>query len=132
VYRWDLSFLYVIRILTLSRRQNSMKCSRADGSVEMLRFSIFQGLTSSQSSGYCCWLGRNLMIGMGSVSGIPEDFHISTRLYFTVLTTVTLASSNTALPDDGDGTETCRSCFNVNFNVNFKIFFKKILLRISW
>jgi hypothetical protein len=27
-----------------------------------------------------------------------------------------LASSNNALPDDGDYTETCRSCFNVNFN----------------
>ena len=29
-----------------------------------------------------------------------------------------------ALPDDGDYTETCWSCFNVNFNVNFKIVFK--------
>jgi len=28
---------------------------------------------------------------------------------------VTLASSNSALPDDGDYTETCWSCFNVNF-----------------
>jgi hypothetical protein len=39
-------------------------------------------------------------------------------------TTVTLVSSNNALPDDGDCTETCRSCFNVNFNLNFKIVFK--------
>jgi hypothetical protein len=33
---------------------------------------------------------------------------------------------NNALPDDGDCTETCSSCFNVNFNVNFKIVFKTI------
>jgi len=45
-----------------------------------------------------------------------------------ILTTVTLASSNSALPDDGDYTETCRSCFNVNF----KIVFKAIQLSISW
>jgi hypothetical protein len=38
----------------------------------------------------------------------------------TVLTNVTLASSNSALPDDGDYTETCSSCFNVNFNTPFK------------
>jgi len=31
----------------------------------------------------------------------------------TVLTTVTLASSNSTLPDDGDYTETCCRCFNV-------------------
>jgi hypothetical protein len=49
-----------------------------------------------------------------------------------VLTTVTSASSNNTLPDDGDCTETCRSCFNVNFNVNFKIIFKTIHLCISW
>ena len=30
------------------------------------------------------------------------------------------ASSNNALPDDGDCTETCRSGFNVNFNILFK------------
>jgi len=45
-----------------------------------------------------------------------------------ILTTITLASSNNALPDDGDCTETCRSCFNVTFN----ILFKAILLCISW
>jgi hypothetical protein len=33
-----------------------------------------------------------------------------------------------ALPDDGVCTETCRSCFNVNFNTPFKA----ILLCISW
>jgi hypothetical protein len=36
-----------------------------------------------------------------------------------------------ALPDDGDCTETCRSCFNVNFNAYFKNVFKTIHLRIS-
>jgi hypothetical protein len=36
------------------------------------------------------------------------------------LTTVTLASSSSVLPDDGDYTETCWSCFNVNFNTPFK------------
>jgi len=33
-----------------------------------------------------------------------------------ILTKVTLARSNSALPDDGDYTETCWSCFNVSFN----------------
>ena len=32
------------------------------------------------------------------------------------------------LPDDGDYTETCWSCFNVNFNIPFKA----IILCISW
>jgi hypothetical protein len=41
-------------------------------------------------------------------------------------------SSNNEFPDDGDCTETCRSCFDVNFNVNFKIVFKTIHLCISW
>jgi len=45
-----------------------------------------------------------------------------------MLTTVTLESSNNTLPDDGDCTETCRSCFNINFNILFKAF----LLCISW
>jgi hypothetical protein len=52
--------------------------------------------------------------------------------YLIILTTVNLASSNSALPDDGDCTETCTSCFNVNFNVNFKIVFKRVHLCISW
>jgi hypothetical protein len=38
----------------------------------------------------------------------------------TILTNVTLASSNCTLPDDGDDTKTCWSCFNVNFNIIFK------------
>ena len=40
-----------------------------------------------------------------------------------ILTTVTLASTRIALPDDGvtDCTETYRRCFNVNSNENFKI-----------
>jgi len=33
---------------------------------------------------------------------------------------VNLASSNSALPDDGDYAETGWSCFNVNFNIPFK------------
>jgi len=45
-----------------------------------------------------------------------------------ILTTVTLGSSNSALPDDGYYTEIYRSCFNVNFNIPFKT----ILLYISW
>jgi len=39
-----------------------------------------------------------------------------------ILTKLTLARSNSALPDDGDYTEIRCSCFNANFNVNFKIF----------
>jgi len=31
----------------------------------------------------------------------------------TILTTATVAGPNSALPDDGDYTETCWSCFNV-------------------
>jgi hypothetical protein len=38
----------------------------------------------------------------------------------TVLTNVTLASSNSALPDDGDYTETWWSYFNINFNIPLK------------
>jgi hypothetical protein len=33
---------------------------------------------------------------------------------------VTLASTDNELPEDGDCTETCRSYFNVNFNTVFK------------
>jgi hypothetical protein len=40
---------------------------------------------------------------------------------------VTLASSNNALPDDGDCIETCRSYFNVNFNVNFKTVLRQFI-----
>jgi chromate transport protein ChrA len=45
-----------------------------------------------------------------------------------ILITITLASSNNTLPDDGDWTETCSSCFNVNFSS----LFKATLLCISW
>jgi len=45
-----------------------------------------------------------------------------------ILTTLTLASSNSVLPDDGDYTETCHSRFNVNFSTPFKV----ILLCVSW
>jgi hypothetical protein len=38
----------------------------------------------------------------------------------TVLTTVTLASSNSALPDNGDYTKTRWSCFNVNIHTPLK------------
>jgi len=57
--------------------------------------------------------------------------HIEVFL-LTVLTTVTLANSNSALPDGGDYAETCWSCIYVNFNVNFKIVFKTFHLGISW
>ena len=36
--------------------------------------------------------------------------------YCVSFNTVTLASSHSMLPDDGDHTETFWSCFNVNFN----------------
>ena len=39
-----------------------------------------------------------------------------------ILKTVTLACSNKELPDDGDSTETFRSCFNENFNILLKEF----------
>jgi hypothetical protein len=59
-------------------------------------------------------------------------FKRSIKIYIrtapTVLTTVTLASSYSALPDDGDYTETCWNCFDINFNTSFKA----IQLCISW
>jgi hypothetical protein len=60
------------------------------------------------------------------------DYSCVLKSNLTILTAVTSASSNNALPDDGDCTETCRSSFNVNFNVNFKFAFKTIQLCISW
>jgi len=42
-----------------------------------------------------------------------------------VLTNATLAISNSVLPDDGDYTETCWGCFDVNFNVDFKFFLRQ-------
>jgi hypothetical protein len=64
-----------------------------------------------------------------NISGHTTE--LTTPMYLIILTTVTLASSNNALPDDDDCTETCRSCFHVNFNVNFKIIFKTIHLCIN-
>jgi hypothetical protein len=40
----------------------------------------------------------------------------------TVLTNITSASLNSALPDDGDYTQTCWRCFNVNFNFALESF----------
>jgi hypothetical protein len=37
-----------------------------------------------------------------------------------VLINVTLARSNSALPEDGDYTKTCRCIFNVSFNTPLK------------
>jgi hypothetical protein len=54
------------------------------------------------------------------------------KLQLPNVTNITSASSNNALPDDGDCTETCSNCLNVNFNVNFKIVFKTIQLWVSW
>ena len=51
----------------------------------------------------------------------------------TILTTVTLARTNNALPDDGvTAPKRVGRCLNVNFNVNFKTVFKTIHLCISW
>jgi len=47
---------------------------------------------------------------------------------FKGLNIITLTSSYGALPDDGDYTETCRSCFNVNFITPFKT----VLFCINW
>ena len=49
----------------------------------------------------------------------PHCFHTNV-FQLAVLTNVTIASSHSAPPDDGDYTETCCSCFNVNFNIPFK------------
>jgi hypothetical protein len=51
---------------------------------------------------------------------IITAIYFNLLFYLTVLTNVTLASSNSSLPDDGDYTETCWSYFNVNFNTPFK------------
>jgi hypothetical protein len=47
-----------------------------------------------------------------------------------ILTNAALARSNSALPDDGDYTETCWSCFNVDFDVNFRTVFKTIMRQL--
>jgi hypothetical protein len=66
-----------------------------------------------------------------SGSGLFELAKV-TVVKIATLVTVTLATTSNVFPDDGDCTETCRSCFNFNFNVNFKIVFKIIHLCISW
>jgi hypothetical protein len=61
----------------------------------------------------------NLVLWLHMLSG-PCWRMSAAQCGLTVLRTVTLASSNSALPDYGDYTETCWSCFNVNFNILFK------------
>jgi hypothetical protein len=39
-----------------------------------------------------------------------------------ILIIITLASIKNMLPDDGEFTETCRSCFNINVNILLKQF----------
>jgi len=62
------------------------------------------------------------------VSCLKNNIRIYIKIYIKIAPTcfgVTVTQIN-ALPDDGVtvNTETCRSCFNVNFNVNFNIVFK--------
>ena len=45
-----------------------------------------------------------------------QGAHYMSMLKLRLLTNVTLARTDCTLPDDGDYTETCWSCFNVNFN----------------
>ena len=45
------------------------------------------------------------------------------------LTNVTLASSNSALPEDGDHTDTCWRC-NVNFNTHFKKLVHQLVIKL--
>jgi len=54
--------------------------------------------------------------------------HHDQGVHYLTLLKFAKANSNSALPDDGDYTETCWSSFNVNFNNPFKAF----LLCISW
>jgi hypothetical protein len=65
------------------------------------------------------------------VNCLKNNFKIYIKIDI-ILTNVTLARSNNALPDDGDYTETRWSCFNVNSNVNFKTDLKTIHLCINW
>ena len=48
----------------------------------------------------------------------PDQPHRCILIY--CFNIVTLASSYSALPDDGDYADKCWSCFNVNFNKPFK------------
>jgi len=58
--------------------------------------------------------------------------HHHQAAHYSILLSCILARPNSALPDDGDYTETCWSCFDVSFNVGFKTVFKTIRLYISW
>jgi hypothetical protein len=56
-----------------------------------------------------------------TTSRLPRDKNNRLKyIVVIILIIITLASSNNTLPDDGDCTETCRSCFNVNFNLLLK------------
>jgi hypothetical protein len=59
----------------------------------------------------------NLMVRLHELSGPCWYIYVCRA----VLTNVTLASSYSALLDDGDYTETCWSSFNVNFNTPFNL-----------
>jgi hypothetical protein len=61
-------------------------------------------------------------------SNNASKWQMGFNLAFKRLNIVTLANSYSAPPDDGDYTETCWSCFSVNFNTPFKA----ILFCISW
>lgn len=50
--------LIQLLVLKLSRRQNSMKCSRPDNCTKMWRFADIAGHDPSPSSGFCWWVGR--------------------------------------------------------------------------
>ena len=54
----------------------------------------------------------------------PDQPHRCILIY--CFNIVTLASSYSALPDDGDYADTCWSCFNVNFNKPFKNAFASV------
>jgi hypothetical protein len=84
----------------------------------------------NREDGIICFLSKFLYTNL-------KKFKIYFKIESKTALTCTLfelakASSNNALPDDGDCTKKCRSCFNVNFKINFKIVFKTIRLCISW
>jgi hypothetical protein len=64
----------------------------------------------------------------------PTCFGAVTPSPGSALLVLAIGSTSNALPDDGvtDCTETCRSCFNINFNANSKIVVKTIHLCINW
>jgi hypothetical protein len=60
---------------------------------------------------------------------LENNFKIDIKV--DIKTAPTCFGAITIIPDNGDCTETCWSCFNINFNVNFKIVFKTIHLCIG-